>query len=142
LSRNTGTEEHKGIRVVTEEKSARVEGQEVKDKKLSSKEKMEILREMHESPIGGHVGMNRTYKRLKHFINWEGMKSDIEEYIQKCEKCQKNKMTQCHTRLPLTITDTPSAVFEKCTIDIVGPLNSNMIRNLYILTMPDDLTAD
>jgi hypothetical protein len=96
---------------------------------------MEILREMHESPIGGHVGMNRTYRRLRHFINWEGMKRDVEEYIQKCEKCQKNKMTQCHTRLPLSITDTPSTVFEKCTIDIVGPLNLSMIGNRYILTV-------
>jgi hypothetical protein len=68
---------------------------------LTIKEKMEILREMHKSPIGGHVGMNRTYKRLRPFLNWEGMKRDIEEYIQKCEKCQKNKMLQCDTRLQL-----------------------------------------
>jgi hypothetical protein len=81
----TETKEHKSIRVVTEENGDRVEGQEVKDKELSSKEKMEILREMHESHIGGHVSMNRTYKRLRHFINWEGMKRDIGEYIQKCE---------------------------------------------------------
>jgi transposase InsO family protein len=139
----TGTEDNKCIRVVTEEKIGTAEGQEVKDmkdKELTSKEKMEILREMHESPIGGHVGMNRTYKRLRHFINWDGMKTDVEEYIKKCEKCQKNKMTQCHTRLPLTITDTPSSVFEKCTIDIVGPLSPSMIGNRYILTVQDDLS--
>jgi hypothetical protein len=90
---------------------------------------------MHKSPIGGHVGMNRTYKRLRHFINWEGMKRDVEEYsyIQKCEKCQKNKMMQCHTRWP-------STVFEKCTIDIVGPLNYSMIGYHYILTAQDDLS--
>jgi hypothetical protein len=63
----TGTEEHKCIRVVTEEKGVTIEGQEVKEKELPSKEKMEILREMHDSPIGGNVGMNRTYKRLRHF---------------------------------------------------------------------------
>jgi DNA-directed RNA polymerase subunit M/transcription elongation factor TFIIS len=114
-----GTEEHKCIRVVAEEKVVTVEGQEVKDKELYSNENMEILREMHEFPIGGHVGTNRTYKRLKHFINWEGMKRDI-EYIQKCEKCQRNKMTQHHTRLLLAVTDTPFTVFEKCTTDIVG----------------------
>jgi hypothetical protein len=50
----TGTEEHmsKCIRVVTEEKGDTVEEQEVKDKELSSKEK-----------IGNFVRMNRTYKR-------------------------------------------------------------------------------
>jgi hypothetical protein len=35
----TGTEEHKCIRVVTEEKCVTAEWQEVKDKELSSKEK-------------------------------------------------------------------------------------------------------
>jgi transposase InsO family protein len=94
---------------------------------------------MHESPVGGHGGMIRTYKRLRHFTNWDGMKRDVEEYIRKCEKCQKNKMTQHHTRLPLTITDTPSAVFEKCTIDIVGPFSPSVTGNRYILTVQDDL---
>jgi hypothetical protein len=72
---------------------------------------MEILKEMNESPVGGHRGMTRTYKRLKRFTDWKGMKKDVEEDIQKCEKCQKNKMTQHHTRLPLTITNTPLVVF-------------------------------
>jgi hypothetical protein len=79
--------------------------------------------------------MNRTYKRLRHFINWEGMKCDVEEYIQKCEKCQKNKMMQCHTRLPLTKIDTLSTAFEKCMIDTVGHLDPSMIGNHYILTI-------
>jgi hypothetical protein len=65
------------------------------------------------------------------------MGRDIEEYIQ---KCQENKMTQCHTRLPLTTTDTPSTVFEKCSTDIVGPLNPSMTGNRYILTVQDDLS--
>jgi hypothetical protein len=41
---------------------------------------------MYESPIGGHCGMNKTYKILDHFISWEKMKSDVEECIKKCEK--------------------------------------------------------
>jgi hypothetical protein len=49
-------------------------------------------------------------------------------------------MTQCHTRLPLTITDTPYTVFEKCTIDIVGPLSTSIIGYRYILTIQDDLS--
>jgi transposase InsO family protein len=135
-----GADESKRIEMITGQDSGTPEGQEAGKKGLDDKEKAEILREMHDSPIGGHVGMNRTYKRLRHFINWEGMKHDVERYIQKCEKCQKNKMTQCHTRLPLVITDTPSSVFEKCTIDIVGPLNYSATGNRYILTIQDDLS--
>jgi hypothetical protein len=57
---------------------------------LSEKEKLEILKEIHDSSIGGHAGINRTYHKLKQFINWHGMKNDVENYIRLCEKCQKN----------------------------------------------------
>jgi hypothetical protein len=39
----------------------------VKNAKLTEK-KVEISKELHERSIGGHVGMNRTYKRLKHYV--------------------------------------------------------------------------
>ena len=48
---------------------------------LSDKEKFEILKEIHDSPIGGHSGINRRYRKLKQFINWQCMKDDVEKYI-------------------------------------------------------------
>jgi Transposase and inactivated derivatives len=65
------------------------------------------------------------------------MKSDVKKYIRKCEKCQKNKMTQCLTKM---VTDTPSAVFEKCSIDIKGPFCPIRSQHRYILTVQDDLS--
>jgi hypothetical protein len=53
---------------------------------LSEKEKLEILKEIHDSPIGGHAGVTRTYRKLKHFINWQCMNDDVENYIRKCKK--------------------------------------------------------
>jgi hypothetical protein len=78
----------------------------VKNAKLIEKEKLKIVKEFHERSIGGHVGMNRIYKRLKQYVIWEGMKEDVENSFTNCEKCQKNNLTQCQTRMPLTITDT------------------------------------
>jgi len=68
------------------------------------------------------------------------MKNDMENYIRVCEKCQKNKMTQCHTRMPLMITDTPTPVFAKCSIDIIGPFSSRRSQYHYILTVQDELS--
>jgi hypothetical protein len=51
---------------------------------------------------------------------------------------QTNKMTQCHTRMPLTITDTPYTVFEKCSIDTVGPFCPCNSGYRYILTVQDE----
>ena len=52
------------------------------------------------------------------------------------EKCQKNKMTQCHTRMPLVITDTPSTAFEKYSIDIIGQFCPSRSHH-YTLTVQD-----
>jgi hypothetical protein len=98
------------------------------------------LKETLDSPIDGHAGINLVYRKLKQYINWQGMKSDLEKYIRKCEKCQKNKMTQCHTRMPLTITDTPSIVLEMCSIDIIGPFCPSSSQHRFILTVQDDVS--
>lgn len=66
--------------------------------------------------------------------------NDVENYIKVCEKCQKNKMTQCHTRMPLMITDTPTTVFGKCSIDIIGPFSPSRLQYRYILTVQDELS--
>ena len=87
----------------TEGKHKGIDESEIVCRDLSEKEKLEILKEFHDSPIGGHAGIIHTHRKLKQFINWPGMKNDVENYIRVCEKCQKNKMTQCHTRMPLMI---------------------------------------
>jgi hypothetical protein len=47
----------------------------------TKEEKQVIFQEMHDRPIGGHLGMNKTYDRMKLFITWPGMKQELEEYI-------------------------------------------------------------
>jgi hypothetical protein len=66
-------------------------------------------------------------------------KDDVERYIRVCEKCQK-KITQYQTRMPLVITDTPFTVFEKCSIDIVGPFSPSGLQYRYMLTVEDKLS--
>ena len=57
---------------------------------IASKEKQQkILKEMHECPIGGHQGVQRTYERLKLYVTWPGMFRDVENYIKNCEIVRK-----------------------------------------------------
>jgi hypothetical protein len=39
------------------------------DSKLTKEEKQAIFQEMHNKPIQGHLGLNRTFNRLKLFPN-------------------------------------------------------------------------
>jgi transposase InsO family protein len=107
---------------------------------LTEEEKIKILREFHEQPIGGHLGMNRIFGRLKQYISWPGMKKEIEDYRRQCEVCQKYKITQNKTKLPLQITDTPDMAWQKCSMDIVGPLTPTLQDNKYLLTFQDGLS--
>jgi len=60
------------------ERKCRGEGEsETACRYISGKEKLEISKEIHDSPIGGHAGLNRTYHKLKQFINWLGSVADI-----------------------------------------------------------------
>ena len=84
--------------------------------------------------------MNRTYERIRLYTSWPGMKQEIEDYIRQCDVCQKNKITQRKTKLPLQITDTPDSVWQKCSMDIVGPLTQTCEGNKYLLTFQDELS--
>jgi hypothetical protein len=107
---------------------------------LTKEEKLALFREMHDTPLGGHLGMNRTYDRMKQFTTWPGMKQELEEYIRKCDICQRNKITQNKTRMPMKITTTPELVWDKCALDIVGPLNQTSDGHKYVLTFQDELS--
>jgi hypothetical protein len=63
------------------------------DPEPTKEERLAIFREMHDNPIGVHLGLNRTYDKVKSFTTWPGIKQELEEYIRQCETCQKNKIS-------------------------------------------------
>jgi hypothetical protein len=42
--------------------------------------------------------------------------------------------------MPIKITTTPKLVWEKCALDIVGPLSQTLDGNRYALTSQDELS--
>jgi hypothetical protein len=106
----------------------------------TEEEKGKILREFHQSPTGGHLGMNRTFERIKSYTSWPGMKRETENYVRHSETCQQNKITRRKTKLPLHITDTPDVVWQNSSLDIVGPLTLTSENNRYLLAFQDELS--
>jgi len=84
--------------------------------------------------------MNKTYEAIKRHYQWPNMKGEVEEYVRKCEKCQLNKALRPKGKAPMEITTMAKHPFERCALDIVGPLTETMSRNKYILTFQDDLS--
>jgi hypothetical protein len=58
---------------------------------LDSVLKAKILHENHDSVLGGHRGMKKTYEAIKRHYQWPIMKGEVEEYVKRCAKCQLNK---------------------------------------------------
>ena len=48
----------------------------------------EILNTDHESPITGHLGINKTYHKIINHFYWPGFKSDVSKYCKTCHTCQ------------------------------------------------------
>lgn len=54
---------------------------------LSSRIKKLFLKEFHESPVGGHVGITKTFKRLAENFYWDHMRREVQEFIGQCVIC-------------------------------------------------------
>jgi hypothetical protein len=83
--------------------------------------KVKLLQENHDTVLGGHRGMNKTYEAIKVHYQWPNMKREVEEDVKQCAKCQLNKTLRPKKRAPMEITTTARHTFEKCELDIVGP---------------------
>jgi len=101
--------------------------------------KLKILQN-HNSIHGDHHGMNKTYEAIKRHYKWPNMRREIEDYVETCAKCHLNKTLRPKKRAPMEITTTARHPFEKCALDIVGPMTETMSGNKHILTCQDDLS--
>jgi hypothetical protein len=73
----------------------------------------EIIKECHDSTVGGHRGESTTLNRIRERFYWRGMREEVRNYVKACESCQKRKLTRVKTKMPMRITDTPIRTFEK-----------------------------
>ena len=96
----------------------------------------EILSIAHESPMSGHLGINKTYHKIINHFYWPGLKSDVSKYCKTCHTCQmvgKPNQTIPKAKLqPIPAFDEP---FSRILIDCVGPLPRTKSGNEYLLTI-------
>lgn len=103
-------------------------------------EKQNLMKEFHTSKLGGHRAFDKTVEKIKsHGYTWNKINQDVKNFIKHCKSCQSNKLYK-KSKFPMTITDTPSYPWEKCCVDIVGPLPKTVSQNEYILTFQCNFT--
>lgn len=108
--------------------------------KIDPEMKLKILQENHNSILGGHLGMSKTYEAIKEHYQWPNMKGEVEKDVRKCTKCQLNKTLRPKRKASVEIMTTGRHPFKKCALDVVGQMTETMSGNRYILTFQDDLS--
>ena len=103
---------------------------------FDDKVKWQILYEFHDSPLGGHRGMNKTHRAISLQYTWPKMRREVEDYVKQCKSCQVNKILTPKNKAPMQMT---TETIEKCYLDVVGPLPVTVQGNKYILKFQDDL---
>jgi hypothetical protein len=53
--------------------------------------RLQVLRELHATPLGGHFGRDKTLSLARRSVWWQGLPADVEAYVQSCLTCQRVK---------------------------------------------------
>ncbi|XP_019645940.1 PREDICTED: uncharacterized protein LOC109486545 [Branchiostoma belcheri] len=98
-----------------------------------------VLSCVHDSPAGGHLGVDKTKEKLLRGFYWPGLTKDVIVHVTCCDICAKTKGGRRRPRAPLQ----PSAVGypnKRIAIDVVGPLPKTSSGNKYVLVLSDYFT--
>ena len=93
----------------------------------------------HQIPIAGHMGKNKTARRLLQRFYWPSLYRDVAQFRRSCTECQKTSRTKV-PRAPLISLPVIGEPFERIAMDIVGPLPRSRSGNKYILVVCDYAT--
>ena len=99
---------------------------------VPSKYRVDLVKEYHDTPIGGHFGPEKTYESLRKNFYWPHMKTLIEKYISTCDLCQKHKnWTRKRYREPI-IPEAPLEPWTEVSIDFCGPFPKTKRGHDYV----------
>ena len=100
-----------------------------------------FLELVHNAPLSGHMGRNRTVERIRDIVWWPYMSEDVATYVRGCDACQRHKRPKHPDRAQLEETDIPSAPLARIQIDFVGPFQPSVPDQFrYVLAIQDVLT--
>ncbi|GAU23118.1 hypothetical protein TSUD_305660 [Trifolium subterraneum] len=81
-----------------------------------------LLEEFHSTPMGGHSGYLRTYRRLAENLYWVGMQRHVKEFVKTCNVCQRQKYAATTPGGLLQPLPIPNGVWEDLSIDFITGL--------------------
>jgi hypothetical protein len=98
-----------------------------------------VLRECHDNPTAGHLGIGKTTARLALRYYWPGMSREAAQCVRNCPYCQRHKTPQ--QQPPGKMNPTPNRQpWETVSTNRVGPLPRSSRGNCDVAVMQDRST--
>ena len=98
----------------------------------------QVLKEVHDSPVGGHPGITNTWELVKRHYEGPRLRQFVEEYVKGCAKCQESKTITNKKKAPLQPFDVhiPEGPFQYVSMDLITDLPKSG-KSDTILTIVD-----
>ena len=99
----------------------------------------EILVGGHHDPLAGHLGVNKTYEKLRERYYWPKMFADVQFWCRSCTHCQMKKSPKERQTAPI-LPIPVEGPFDRVAVDCLGPFPITHSGNRYIVVFFDYLT--
>lgn len=99
-----------------------------------------ILNELHDVPSSGHLGLLRTYTKVKERFYWPGMYQTVKKYVSSCDPCQRRKKPHTRPSGLLQPLHPPLSPFQRLGVDFLGPFPLSRTDNRWIAVAIDHTT--
>ena len=101
-------------------------------------EKPAVLHALHsDSTAGGHLGRDKTRKKVAAAYYWPGWQADVDAYVASCPECKSINAHPISASVPLHPIPVPNNVWSLIGIDLIGPLPETQRGNKYIVGVSD-----
>ena len=95
-----------------------------------------VMEQMHDGPVGGHFGVERTLARIKTRYFWYNMKDDVTLWCLTCTSCAAKARPKKTPRAAMGTVKVGSPM-ERVAVDLMGPLAETDRGNRFILVVQD-----
>ena len=99
----------------------------------------DVLRDLHEGVMGGHLGIDKTLARIQERYYWPGYSQDVKDWCKSCSACATRKSPAPKNKAPLKNIKVGYPM-QLVAVDILGPLPESITGNSYILVAGDYFT--
>lgn len=81
-----------------------------------------LISEYHNTPIGGHAGIQRTLHRITSTFTWSGLKKNVRDFVNSCHICQTVKSFNHASQGLLQPLAIPGQIWESTSMDFITHL--------------------